>query len=109
MNVPKRLDITEKQMEALLARAKRLLSEEDYEIVKGMADTISFLSRSADKNKAHMQKLIAVLFGVINEKTAKVLKEKKQKDIKDKEIKGHGRNGSSVYSEAQKIEILHES
>ena len=109
MNIPKRIDITEKQMEALLARAKRLLPEEDYEIVKGMADTITFLSRSAGKNKAHMQKLIAMLFGVINEKTAKVLKEKKQKDIKEKEIKGHGRNGASVYSEAQKIEIPHES
>lgn len=109
MNVPKRLDITEKQMAALLARAKRLLPEEDYEIVKGMADTISFLSRSADKNKAHLQKLIAMLFGVINEKTAKVLKEKKQKDIKEKEIKGHGRNGVCAYSEAQKIEIPHES
>lgn len=108
MNVPKRLDITEKQMAALLARAKRLLSEEDYEIVKSMADTISFLSRSADKNKVHMQKLIAMLFGVINEKTAKVLKEKKQKDIKDKETKGHGRNGASAYSGAEKIEIPHE-
>ena len=44
MNTPKRIDITEKQMDALLARAKRLLSEEDYEIIKGMADTIAFLS-----------------------------------------------------------------
>jgi len=30
VNTPKRIDITEKQMDALLARAKRLLSEEDY-------------------------------------------------------------------------------
>ena len=96
-------------MAALLARAKRLLSEEDYEIVKGMADTISFLSRSADKNKAHIQKLVTMLFGVINEKTAKVLKEAKLGNLKEKEKKGHGRNGSSVYSEAEKIEIPHES
>lgn len=109
MNIPKRIDLTEKQMAALLARAKRLLSEEDYEIVKGMADTISFLNRSADKNKAHIQKLVTMLFGVINEKTAKVLKEAKLGNLKEKEVKGHGRNGSSVYSEAEKIEIPHES
>ena len=109
MNIPKRIDLTEKQMAALLSRAKRLLSEEDYEIVKGMADTISFLSRSVGKNKAHIQKLVAMLFGVINEKTAKVLKEAKAKKSKEKEIKGHGRNKASVYSEAQKIEIPHES
>jgi transposase len=108
VNAPKRIDLTEKQMAALLSRAKRLLSEEDYEIIKGMADTITFLSRSAGKNKAHIQKLVNMLFGEINEKTAKVLKEKKQKDLKDKETKGHGRNGASVYSGAQKIEIPHE-
>ena len=109
MNIPKRIDLTEKQMAALLSRAKKLLSEEDYEIVKGMADTISLLSRSADKNKAYIQKLVAMLFGAINEKTAKVLKETKAIRSKEKEIKGHGRNKASVYSEAQKIEIPHES
>jgi transposase len=108
VNEPKRIDLTEKQMAALLSRAKRLLSEEDYEIIKGMADTITFLSRSESKNKAHIQKLVNMLFGEINEKTAKVLKEKKQKDLKDKETKSHGRNGASVYSGAEKIEIPHE-
>ena len=108
MNTPKRIDLTEKQMEALLSRAKRLLSEEDYEIIKGMADTISFLSRSAGKNKAHLQKLIAMLFGEINEKTAKVLKEAKAKKQTGRKSNGHGRNGASAYSGAQKIEIPHE-
>ncbi|MCL5071477.1 MAG: hypothetical protein M1308_11365 [Actinobacteria bacterium] len=41
MNLPKQIDITEKQLNAILARAKRLLPPEDYEIIKGMADTIS--------------------------------------------------------------------
>ncbi|MHB1334822.1 MAG: IS66 family transposase [Candidatus Humimicrobiaceae bacterium] len=109
MNVPKRIDITEKQMEAVLARAKRLLSQEDFEIIKGMADTIAFLSNAAGKNKAQIQKLLAMLFGTITEKTSKVLKEAKLGNLKEKEIKGHGRNGASVYSEAEKIEIPHES
>jgi len=42
LNIPKRMDITPKQLEELLARAKKSLSKEDYEIIKGMADTISF-------------------------------------------------------------------
>ena len=49
MNLPRRLDITQKQLDAILARAKRLLPQEDYEIIKGMADTIIFLSSTVDK------------------------------------------------------------
>ena len=109
MNAPKRIDITEKQMNAVLARAKRLLPEDDYEIIKGMADTIAFLSNAAGKNNAQIKKLLAMLFGTINEKTAKVLKEAKATRSKDEEIKGHGRNAASAYSEAEKIEIAHES
>jgi transposase len=109
LNVPKRIDITQKQMEAVLARAKRLLPKEDYEIIKGMADTIAFLSNAAGKNSAQIKKLLAMLFGTINEKTSKVLKENKARKSLEKEIKGHGRNGASVYSEAEKIEISHES
>jgi transposase len=109
LNVPKRIDITQKQMEAVLARAKRLLPKEDYEIIKGMADTIAFLSNAAGKNSAQIKKLLAMLFGTINEKTSKVLKENKARKSLEKEIKGHGRNGASVYSEAEKIEIAHES
>jgi len=109
LNAPKRIDISQKQMDAVLARAKRLLPKEDYEIIKGMADTIAFLSNAAGKNNAQIKKLLAMLFGTINEKTAKVLKEAKAARSKEKEIKGHGRNAASLYSQAEKIEIAHES
>lgn len=52
MNAPKRIDITQKQLDALLARAKKLLPKEDYDIIKAMADTISFLSSAVDKKSA---------------------------------------------------------
>ena len=109
MNAPKRIDIIKKQMDAVLSRAKRLLPKEDYEIIKGMADTIAFLSNAAGKNNAQIKKLLAMLFGTINEKTAKVLKEAKLGNLKEGEIKGHGRNAASAYSQAEKIEIAHES
>ena len=60
-------------MAALLSRAERLLSKEDYEIVKSMADTIAFLSATVGKKKARVQKLLAMLFGTVTEKTSKVL------------------------------------
>ena len=109
MNAPKRIDITQKQMDAVLSRAKRLLPEEDYEIIKGMADTIAFLSNAAGKNNAQIKKLLAMLFGTITEKTSKVLKENKARKSLEKEIKGHGRNGALLYNGAEKIEIAHES
>ena len=109
MKTPKRIDLTQKQMNALLSRAERLLPEEDYKIVKAMADTIAFLSKSMGMKNAHIRKLLAMLFGAVTEKTAKVLKEKKANKKINKKPKGHGRNGASTYEGAQKVKIPHES
>jgi transposase len=109
LNVPKRIELTEKQMQALLARAKRLLPKEDYEIIKSMADTIIFLSKTVGMKNVQVQKLLAMLFGTVSEKTKKVLKETKAKESEKKEAKGHGRNGADSYSGADKIEISHQS
>lgn len=109
MNLPKRIDITPKQLDAILARAKRLLPPDDYEIIRGMADTIVFLSNTVGKKNAQVQKLLRMLFGTVTEKTRKVLKEKKDKQPEKKDIKGHGRNGVDSYIGADKIEIAHNS
>jgi len=109
LNIPKRIDITAKQLDEILLRAKELLPQEDYEIIKGMADTITFLSNIVGKKNVQVQKLLTMLFGTITEKTSKVLKEKKAKESEKKEIKGHGRNGADSYSGGQKIEIAHQS
>ena len=109
MKTPKRIDLTQKQMNALLARAKRLLPEEDYEIVKAMADTITLLSRTMGAKNAHIRKLLKMLFGTVTEKTSKVLKEKREREKADKKTKGHGRNGADTYKGAQKIIISHQT
>ncbi len=108
MKTPKRIDLTQKQMTALLSRAKRLLPEEDYEIVKAMADTIAFLSRTMGMKNAHIRKLLAMLFGAVTEKTAKVLKEKKDRKKTGEKPRGHGRNGADTYKGAQKVIVNHE-
>jgi len=109
LKAPKRIDLTQKQMNALLFRAERLLPEEDYKIVKTMADTISFLSRSMGMKNAHIRKLLAMLFGTVTEKTSKVLKEKKDRKKTNEKPGGHGRNGAVSYKGAQKIKISHQS
>ncbi len=96
-------------MNALLARAKRLLPKEDYEIVKSMADTITLLSRTMGAKNAHIRKLLKMLFGTVTEKTSKVLKEKRKIKKANKSLKGHGRNGAGTYKGAQKVIVNHES
>ena len=107
MNIPKRIDITEEELKALLARAKKLLPEEDYEIIKGMADTIVFLSKAVGTKNAQVQKLLRLLFGTFDEKTQKVLKEKKERKALAKDTGGHGRNGADSYSGADTIQVPH--
>jgi transposase len=109
LRTPKRIDLTEKQMAALLSRAKRLLSEEDYEIVKSMADTIAFLSLAVGKKNARVKKLLDMLFGTVTEKTSKVLKEKKAKRKAKDRPRGHGRNGKESYLGAERVEIPHQN
>jgi transposase len=107
LKTPKRIDLTEKQMAALLSRAKRLLPKEDYEIIKSMADTIAFLSLTVGKKNARVKKLLDMLFGTVTEKTSRVLKEKKAKKKKEDRPKGHGRNKVGSYSGAERVKIPH--
>jgi len=107
LKTPKRIDLTEKQMAALLLRAKRLLPKEDYEIIKSMADTIAFLSLTVGKKNARVKKLLDMLFGTVTEKTSRVLKEKKAKKKKEDRPKGHGRNGEESYPGAERVKIPH--
>jgi len=109
LKTPKRIDLSQKQMNALLSRAKRLLPKQDYEIVKAMADTITLLSRTMGAKNAHIRKLLKMLFGTVTEKTSKVLKENRERKKADKKQKGHGKNGADSYKGAQKIVVSHQS
>jgi len=47
MNTPKRIDLTPEQLDALLKRVQAgTLQDDDYETIKGMAETLSFLSQA---------------------------------------------------------------
>ena len=114
MNTPKRIDLTPQQLDALLKRVEAgILQDGDYEIIKGMAETLSFLSQALDHKNTSIKRLLKMIFGDSTEKTAKVLKRNKaggkKSGKKKKKRKGHGKNGAAAYHGAQKIKVAHES
>jgi transposase len=115
MNAPKRIDITPEQLDALLQRVKdnRLL-DNDYEIIKAMADTVSYLSQLSEEKAGTIKKLLKMLFGDQSEKAEKILNKprQRQEDKNNEEKKkpeGHGRNGASDYTGAKKVKVPHET
>ena len=75
MSPPKRIDLTPEQLDALLKRVEAgSLQDGDYEIIKGMAETLSFLSQALDNKNTSIKRLLKLVFGDSTEKTAKVLK-----------------------------------
>lgn len=118
------IQLDEKEVQALLARVKANdLKEEDYEIIKSMADAIKILSQALNKKATSIKRLLAMLFGAKTEKKDAVLKnttnDKNKKDKKkpkkdtaakpasDKKKKGHGRISASDYTGADRVFISH--
>jgi hypothetical protein len=64
-------------MKAFLKRVEdRNLTDEDYEIVKGMAETVTFLSHMVRRKKTSILRLLRMLFGAPTEKIKNILKKK---------------------------------
>jgi hypothetical protein len=115
MTKPKRIDLSQKELDALIQRVEGgTLSDKDREIIKAMAETISILSRAMDEKTASIRRLLKMIFGSTTEKTSKVVNDKEKDPSKktsnqDKpKPKGHGRNGAESYKGADKVEIQHE-
>ena len=113
MKTPERIDLDREQAEALLKRAKEVLSAEDYNIIKAMVDTIYLLSQSVDQKAASIRRLLKMLFGDRSEKIEKVLqgierpaRSKTPSESQDKP-KGHGRKPADEYTGADKVDFAH--
>jgi hypothetical protein len=118
MNKPQRIDISQEELDALIKRVEAgELLDRDREMIKAMAETISILSQAVDEKSASIRRLLRMIFGAGTEKTAAVLKRKEnaatEKDKTapaDKEPpKGHGRNGASSYSGADRVKRQHDT
>lgn len=125
LKVPKSIELTPQQIEALLERiAERKLEEGDWAIIGAMAETIVFLEQAMENKSASIGRLLQMIFGVKTESKKNVLPQSEDTGdtgedrappraededaprTKEKR-KGHGRNGADSYTGADKIFVAH--
>jgi len=113
---PNRIDLDQKQIDALLKRVKnQKLEQGDYEIIKGLIDTLKFLGQAVDQKAASIKRLLRMIFGESSEKKKNLI-QNEQTGSEDKgssnsslKIKGHGRNSKDEYTGATTCKVPHES
>jgi len=123
---PKRIELTEQELDALLERVENeCLEPGDYEVIKAMAETITFLSHAVDTKGFQLKRLLRSLFGSTSEKSAAIFGDSSQSESAEtssrdgEEVntpgssesepetkkKGHGRRAASEYSGAEHIAV----
>lgn len=70
MKAPKRLDISEAELEGLVAKAASVLSADEHAKLKAALETLLYLTSELDKKRVSIQRLKAMLFGASSEKTS---------------------------------------
>ena len=122
MKKPEQINLKLEEIEALLARVEKGLSQDgDYEIIKSMAETIIFLNQAVNSKNVSIKRLLKMLFGIKTEKKNKVFKNSGSDDKDDpsdnkpgadkapnKKPKGHGKNGADKYTGANREFISHQ-
>jgi transposase len=105
------IELTPEDLSSFLDRVKTALPEQDYEIVEAMAKALESLSRVVDEKTISIKRLLKQIFGSKSEKRKEVLNnpEPENRAKPEKKIKGHGRNGASAYTGAEKIQVPHET
>jgi transposase len=122
---PRKLELTPEDIKSLLERVKPVVFESDYEAIKAMADTVEALSQILDQKAASIKRLLNLLFGQKSEKKDKVFNgpeddadseggdnpedDSGPKDGEKPPKPGHGRNGASAFTGAEREFISHES
>ena len=130
MTKPERLEISEEELTELLGRVESgQLEPGDFETIKAMAETISFLSNVVDQKGVQLKRLLRALFGSSSEKRESLLGAEKSQSIdsppeesgakpgdplsgddpsESDPKKGHGRRAASEYTGAEVIDVEHD-
>lgn len=104
-------------IDSLLAEAKAQLSEESYEKLEAIINSLAYLTDLVEDKKTTIKKLRELLFGHKTEKTSKVLQKGEREPSEDRDesksdrekAKGHGRNGAKAYTGAKRVQVSHDS
>ena len=113
-----RVELSRKDLEAILEHAQAALSQEEFATLKGALETLEFLTRELEKKSVSVQRLKQWLFGATTETTAKVIEKILERAATDKppaaegteagpatKPRGHGRNGAAAYGGARTIQV----
>jgi transposase len=121
------VDLEMSELEAILERSKAgPLSDQDYEQLRSVVQTLYFLTQELEKKHVSIQRLKQMLFGAATESTRKVMEQildeteqKKKSGEDDKQgksstesspkAKGHGRNGTDAYTGAETVRVPHDT
>lgn len=126
---PTIIELDMSRLDDALRRAEGRLDEQDYVMLKTLADSYAYLSELVGDKNTTIARLRKLLFGAKTEKTAAVTGHPPQGDVSGGESPadsrgtqeaegqiqpevpspGHGRNGAEAYTGAEKIEVAHPS
>lgn len=134
MKEPERIETTPEEIEGLRRRLQeKRLREEDYELLSAMTDTVEFLEHALQEKSFSIKRLRRWLFGARTESSKNIQKETgedngtssdedntcgpaggstgdtKQTKKQKKKAKGHGRNGVSAYTGAERKSVSHDT
>ncbi len=114
------VELTTEEMEELIQRLEtEALRDGDLPRIKAIIKSYLLVTRALQEKKTSIRKLLRMIFGATTEKTKTVLAkldssgktpaDKGSETGKDpgKKPCGHGRNGASAYSGAEKIAVSH--
>lgn len=118
MQPPKLIKLSEKERCRLIERINQSrLSAEDQALISAAFETLAFLHQAYANKKVSIKRLLKMIFGSGSEKSKDVLKDKTQEKRssdtvtpspdKKKKRKGHGRNGASAFTGAEKEFVPH--
>lgn len=121
MKEPKQIDISQEQLQQLSARLEQQLDKRDYEVVKAVLEAYVYLHTMLQKKTTSIKKLLRTVFGKTEKSKNLLKKSKKSKGKSDddvspdagasprakEKVKGHGRNGHSAYTGAEREYVEH--
>src|ERR1039458_8621356 len=114
MKPPPRVELSMKDLGAIMERARGALSEAEFAMLKGAVQTLEFLTRELEKKNVSVQRLKQLLFGASTETTAKVIQRILEgvgnettpaAGVPDEKPRGHGRNGADAYRGARRVRV----
>jgi len=110
MTEPKRLHLSEPEAKELLRRLEAgELESADYKLLVAILKSWLWLSAVVRHSRITIKELKKMIFGARTEKTQKVVKSTTKQnasgknDAPQKKRKGHGRNGSDAYGNADRV------